>query len=292
MKKVIFLFASLMLISFSASAYDNYNKPFIFLENGVEYAVFKDGQFDFNILNPVRNYGNVSINTRNINFSFNTGHSYDAYVQYDDYGAVIQIENTTIAYNYYGKVSRIGNVHLYYNNLGFVAGIGNLHIIYNNGLVTHCSGYINSYNSNNVFRPHHRYYRVPTINRCVVYNNPYRRNYIANRYDYVAFRSNYDNNRYSRPHTKRNYYRPGQHINRRVYTSRNTIRTYEPRRYNNNSTSRTYIGTTQNKTYTPRKYVDRSTRSHSNQKATSSRGYSNNRKAIASTNNGRTYKRR
>ncbi len=276
MKKVIFLFTSFLLMSFSASAYDNYNKPFVFLENGIEFAVFKDGQLDFNIINPVRNYGHVSINTRNINFSFNTGHNYDAFVQYDDYGAVVQIENTTIDYNYYGKVRRIGNVHLYYNHAGLVSGIGNLHITYNNGYVAHCSGFVNNYNIDYAFRPHHRYYRVPPTNHCIVYARPYRRHYTPNRCDYITYRRNYNNNYYHRPYKTRTYYRPGQYVNsrtvvttprrynnrvvstprkkvitrdnttnRRVYTSRNTSnRTYEPRRTynnNNNNSSRKYV---------------------------------------------------
>lgn len=309
-------------MSFSATAYDNYNKPFVFLENGIEFAVFKDGQFDFNILNPVRNYGHVSIQTRNINFSFNTGHNYDAFVQYDDYGAVLQIENTTIDYDYFGKVRRIGNVHLYYNPAGLVSGIGNLHIAYNNGYVAHCSGYVNNYNVNYGFRPHHRYYRVPPVNRCVVYTRPYRRNYIANRYDYVVYRRNYHNNFYHRPYRSRNYYRPGQHItrravatnarrfdnhpannyNRKAYSRHNsTSRNYEPKRTyssqshknksferSNKTSSRTYANHRSNTNST---FSERSSRSNSNYKATPQRKYSNKR-VVASTESSRTYRRR
>ena len=35
----------------------------------------------------------VQINTPGVNISFNAGHDYEMYVQYDDYGAVIQIED-------------------------------------------------------------------------------------------------------------------------------------------------------------------------------------------------------
>ncbi len=320
MKKVIFLFTSFLLMSFSASAYDNYNKPFVFLENGIEFAVFKDGQFDFNVLNPVRNYGHVSINTRNINFSFNTGHNYDAFVQYDDYGAVVQIENTTIDYNYYGKVRRIGNIHVYYNNAGLISGIGNLHVTYNNGYVAHCSGYVNNYNINYAFRPHHNYYRVPPVNRCVVYSRPYRRHYVPNRYDYVVYRRNYNNNYYHRPYRARNYYRPGQHVDRRavataprrynnnrvvstprkkvvvrsntpdrrVYTSRNTSnRTYEPRRtYNNNNNS--------SRKYVYRKNDVKPNRSYSvnSRQTTTSSKASTRRSSNTDNGNSRSYRRR
>lgn len=312
-------------MSFSASAYDNYNKPFVFLENGIEFAVFKDGQFDFNILNPVRN-GYVNISTRNINFSFNTGHNYDAFVQYDHYGAVVQIENTTIDYNHFGRVRRIGNVLLYYNHIGLVSGIGNLHIAYNNGYVAHCSGYVNNYNIDYAFRPHHRYYRVPSANKCIVYNRPYRRNYTPNRCDYVVYRRNYHNNYYNRSYANRNYYHPGDRIttrtvitaprryynnrevatprkkiamrdtpSRKVYTSRSTTRTYKPRRtYSSQNSTRTYSNNRSNsytKANTTIKYVDRSYRSTSNTKANISRNYSN-RKVAATTNTGRSYRRR
>ncbi len=282
-------------MSFSATAYDNYNKPFVFLENGIEFAVFKDGQFDFNILNPVRNYGHVSIQTRNINFSFNTGHNYDAFVQYDDYGAVLQIENTTIDYDYFGKVRRIGNVHLYYNPAGLVSGIGNLHIAYNNGYVAHCSGYVNNYNVNYGFRPHHRYYRVPPVNRCVVYTRPYRRNYIANRYDYVVYRRNYHNNFYHRPYRSRNYYRPGQHITRRaVATNAGRFNNHPATNYNrkkvivNNSPNRKAYSrhNSTSRNYEPKRtYSSQSHKSKSYERSnkTNSRTYANNRSNTNST---------
>jgi len=187
MKKLFFLIAA-TVISIGAFAaptnYHRYEKPFIFVENGVEFAVFNDGQFDFNIIQS--NRASVHINTRNINFSFNTGHNYNAFVQYDNYGAVIQVENTPIFYDNYGRVRRIGATRMYYNNFGFASRIGNLHIRYNNyGVYYGQTGFINSYNC--TYSPRHRFYRLPPQNRCVINARPYRRNYTAHRYSYQNY---------------------------------------------------------------------------------------------------------
>ena len=106
MKRFIFLLVGFVFFSTSAwanhSNYLNFNQgqSFIFMENGIEFSVFQDGQFDF----FMPNYGpNVNIQqdmpTANFSFSFNTGYNYNPYVQYDGYGAIIQIENTPIFYD-------------------------------------------------------------------------------------------------------------------------------------------------------------------------------------------------
>ena len=138
MKKIFITTITVLLAAIGMNAattnaeYNNNEQPFVFVESGIEIALFKDGQFDFNVLRP--NVG-VQINTRFLDFSFNGGHNYDTYVQYDDYGAVIQVENTTIDYDYYGRVNRIGNIHMYYNHNGLVNRIGNLSVGYNRCLL-------------------------------------------------------------------------------------------------------------------------------------------------------------
>ncbi len=334
MKKFILLSVATLLTGIGLHAnttkYNTINKPFVFIESGIEFAVFKDGQFDFNVIQP--NVG-VHINTRNINFSFNTGYDYDAFVQYDDYGAVVQIENTPLFYDYYGRVNRIGNIRLHYNHLGLAYRIGNLTISYNNyGTFNHCSGYVNAHNINYGYRSHHRYYRIPSANHCIVYTNPYRQSYTPNRCNYRTYRSNYYTGYYSRPYKFRNYYRPGTQItinhhynsdrtryanrnyrnnnnyyhnkerNTRSYTSprRTTTRTYTPRA---NSTNRNYVSNTKriqnNRNYTPRvtnnnnnrSYTPRTTTRRSNSSLNTTTG--SNTRTIASTNiSGGAYRRR
>ena len=114
-----------------------YGNSFIFVEDGVTFSVYPDGEFDFYMDSRV----NVGVGARigNVGITFNSGFNYDPFVQYDDYGAVIQVENTPIFYDYYGRVSQIGNVDIWYNN-GRVRRIGGLHIYYNRGVFSHYSG--------------------------------------------------------------------------------------------------------------------------------------------------------
>ena len=77
-----------------------YGNSFIFVEQGVEFAVFPDGQFDFNVDSYGPNFSAYA-DLGGVGISFNSGYSYDAYVQYDDFGAVVQIENVPIFYASY-----------------------------------------------------------------------------------------------------------------------------------------------------------------------------------------------
>src|SRR5688572_1308658 len=129
MKKTIFLIAFLV-VGYSAAAEvrnENvlatsfgYGEPFIFVEQNVEFAIYPDGQFDF-FYNP-RGF-NLNIGVPNVNISFNSGYNYDPYIQYDDYGAVIQVENVPIYYDYYGRIIQAGNIFIAYNSFGRIARI-------------------------------------------------------------------------------------------------------------------------------------------------------------------------
>jgi len=208
MKNVRYFIAAFFLIGITAFATTTSNSSkntmyahnfvrgngnsFIFVEQGVEFAIFPDGQFDFNVNSYGPNFG-VNANFGGASISFNTGYGYDAYVQYDDYGAVIQIENVPIYYDYYGRIVQAGNVRINYNRYGYVTRVGGLHIYYNRyNRYSYSSGYINSYNRYYVYRPWHDYYAAPAIAFCVVFNKPYRRYYQPARYTYYRpYRDNY-----------------------------------------------------------------------------------------------------
>ncbi|MGV6832542.1 MAG: hypothetical protein ACWA5P_13395 [bacterium] len=168
-----------------------YGNSFIFVEQGVEFSVFPDGQFDFNLNRFTSNFG-VNANVGGVNVSFNTGYGYDAYVQYDDFGAVIQIENVPIYYDYYGRIIQAGNVFINYNNRGFVNRVGGLNIFYDRyNVFTHYTGFINLWNRRYVFRPWHSYYVIPRANFCILYNRPYRQWYTPIRHTYYRpYRNN------------------------------------------------------------------------------------------------------
>jgi len=185
-----------------------YGNSFIFTEGGIEFSVFPDGQFDF----YAQNYGpdvNVSFYTPNMSFSFNSGFDYGPYVQYDDFGAIIQIENVPIYYDFYGRVTQIGNVDIRYTDYGRVARVGGLYVHYNSHRVfTHYTGYINVYNRVYVYKPWHVHYVVPASMYCIVHAYPYRQYYTPVRYTYY------------RPYT--NNYRP--EVRRTVNASYNNGR--------------------------------------------------------------------
>ena len=229
MKHLIYLFSALLFTSFTvnaddtntlnhietntANSYRGYGKSFIFNEQGIEFSIYADGQFDF----YMPNYGpnvNVSIGSPNGNISFNSGYDYGAYVQYDEFGAIIQIENTPIFYDYYGRISQAGNVNINYNNRGYINRVGGLFVHYNRfNVFDYCTGYINIYNRAYVFRPWHRFYILPPVNYCVVFNRPYRRHYTPIRYRYDR---PYTNNfrRTTAVASRRGNHHPSQNRNR------------------------------------------------------------------------------
>lgn len=203
MKKLLLTIVTFVLISVGLNAtntqnnynyYNNYNKQFSFVERGITFAVFQNGEFDF-FLNQ-QNGISVNYNSQNAAISFNSGYNYNAYVQYDNFGAVIQIESTPIYYDYYGRVSKIGNVRINYNNNQLVQ-IGNMRVYYNNyGYYAYNRGYINTYN---------RYYTPYTNRNCfitpyydyrVVSYKPYRHHYKPTRYGY--YKDHSKNKYYSR----------------------------------------------------------------------------------------------
>lgn len=77
-------------INHSATAPFGHGDSVIFTENGITFSVFPNGEFDFYLNNHVN--VNANVNVGNVNLSFNSGYDYDAYVQYDDYGAVIKLK--------------------------------------------------------------------------------------------------------------------------------------------------------------------------------------------------------
>ena len=199
MKKLALFFTAVFLIGTTVSAKTtnasevnaslnlygyNYGNSFIFTEGGIEFSVFPDGQFDF----YMPNYGpnvNVGFSSPNVSISFNTGYDYNPYVQYDDFGAIIQIENVPIYYDYYGRITQAGNVNIRYNSYGYVTRVGGLYVYYNrNRAFSHCTGFINIYNRSYVYRPWHVYYAVPARNYCIVYNRSYRQYYTPVRHHY------------------------------------------------------------------------------------------------------------
>ncbi|NJY63748.1 hypothetical protein HC174_13445 [Salinimicrobium sp. CDJ15-81-2] len=212
MKNLYLIFAFLTL-GFSATAanqsFDNRTRgeAFIFVERGVEFAVFPDGQFDF-FFNPRGNFNRIP---GHINYSFNSGYNYGPFIQYDDYGAVIQIENVPVYYDYYGRLIQAGRVRIGYNTFGMVDRIGNMFLHYNfYNQLTHTSGFINNRNASYVYRPWHDHYVRP-YTYTVVHHQPYRLYYTPNRMKYSHYRNYYDTHYYNN-NIQQRYYSPGDQV--------------------------------------------------------------------------------
>ncbi|RRQ48755.1 hypothetical protein DZC72_13860 [Maribacter algicola] len=153
-----------------------YNNSFIFVENGITFSVYPDGEFDFYIEDYVTGRRN--------GITFNSGYDYSPYAQYDDYGAVIQVENVPIYYDFYGRVNQIGDVDIRYRN-NRVRSVGGMFVFYDNrGFYDYHTGFINIYNRHYVYRPFHGFFVRPAIGFALVFNRPYRRFYTPIRYTY------------------------------------------------------------------------------------------------------------
>lgn len=189
MKKFVLIIAAVLFGTAMAKAataenkVDNVNlyagNSFIFVENGVTFSVFPDGEFDFYVDNRLNIGAGAQIG--NIGVTFNSGFDYNPYVQFDDFGAVIQVENVPIFYDFYGRVNQIGSVSLNFNN-GFVNRIGGMNIFYNGGNFSHFNGFINIHNRRYIYRPFHRWFARPAVGFFNVWHTPYRQFYSPIRY--------------------------------------------------------------------------------------------------------------
>jgi len=243
MKKLITLVFGILAFSFSSKATSentqnyypsNNSSSYIFVENNIEFSIFPDGQFDFVYVGGHNGTEvSVSVGSPNVNISFNAGHDYDMYVQYDDYGAVIQIEDIPIYYDAYGRITQAGSVDIRYNNRRIVR-VGGLYLHYNNyGYYSHSSGFINPWNRYYVYRPWHVYYARPFYSHCVVYDYAYRTHYTPYRYSYNHHYSYYRNRGHNNSYTngRRSFYRPGSRVHHR--NGRTAVnKEYKPSRRN------------------------------------------------------------
>lgn len=294
MKKLVLLFTALFLgtTSIMASTADDkvaernayrYNKSFIFVENGVTFSVYPDGEFDFYIDNRIGN--------RRRNVTFNSGFDYSAFAQYDDYGAVIQVENVPIYYDDYGRVAQIGDVDLRYRR-GRVYSVGNMFVYYNNrGFYDYHTGYINRWNRFYVYRPFHGFFARPALGFCFVNTRPYRRFYSPIRYTfYNPYRFNnrnrfakigrvhrYNNVRRERANIYRNDKRVAVRDARRSTRSNRTV----TRRTTNNGNRNVTRNTTNRNNRTVASNTTNRSNNRANSRSTTTRNNGNRNRTVS-----------
>lgn len=117
----------------------NYAQPIQFVERGVEFFIFQNGEFDFNthpiVYNSTRRasvnttYGAPRVRTRG---NFRNTRNIGVRVEHDFNGRVRRIGNLFINYDRLGRVKRIGSIYMNYDSrLGKITQVGGLHLRYN-----------------------------------------------------------------------------------------------------------------------------------------------------------------
>jgi hypothetical protein len=145
MKNFTLLVASVLLLGNLANANEtqkiiksnaiNYyeNEPISFIERGIEFFVFPNGDFDFNT-RPDDSQGSYQYKTAGRRSTeVNRGNqpiNYGVLIEQDSFGRVRRVGNTFINYDYSDRVTRIGTVYLKYNRFA-LDQIGNMRLIYN-----------------------------------------------------------------------------------------------------------------------------------------------------------------
>lgn len=125
-------------------------EPVVFLERGIEFMVFPNGELDFNTEPSVNGGGRSgSYYRRGATNTANRG----TRVDHDSKGRVRRVGNVFINYDYAGRVKRIGNIYMDYGRYGLTQ-IGYLRLMYDNyGHITGATGYINQANRYYVYEP-------------------------------------------------------------------------------------------------------------------------------------------
>jgi len=131
MKKALLLFLGMMsfvtlsandkTVSFEKTITTNsYDEAVSFIERGVQFHVFLNGDFEFDT--PNRHYYTYNNNRYRKN---------NIRIDRDYQGRIKRIGANYIRYDYRGNVTRIGNIRIYYRR-GVVRKVGDLKVSYNN----------------------------------------------------------------------------------------------------------------------------------------------------------------
>lgn len=207
MKKVTLLVAGLLLTGslataselsvFSGNATYHNNpvdyreaEPVVFIERGIEFMVFPNGEMDFNT-QPGTTSTNYYRTGSRANATYGAPGKNDnrgVRVDHDVNGLVRRVGNVYINYDYAGRVKRIGTVYMSYNNYALTQ-IGLLNIMYDRqGRIIDTRGYVNNANRGRGYEPVYAYNANP--------NNGYNGN--GGNYNNGGRNDNNNNNTYYR----------------------------------------------------------------------------------------------
>lgn len=190
MKKLVLLFTGLLIGLTTVTAKETVSKssldvhvtltkryhhaqPILFVERGIEFIIFPNGDFDFNTAldsNGFNDHNSNDLYYRKTKSRIGTLSSpgitsryYDygprgVQIIHDRYGNVRRVGNVFINYDYYGRVKRIGSVYVKYRRNRLVQ-VGGLKLIYNrHGRFVTTRGHVNrhwNYNWNGNWNDKH-----------------------------------------------------------------------------------------------------------------------------------------
>ncbi len=195
----------------------NYNNAVNFIERGIEFYVFTNGEFDFNSHINDSYYNERRARNNNLR------------IERDFRGRIRTIGSVFINYDLRGNVSRIGNIFMRYNS-GRLTRVGNLNVRYNRGGYANFSGYVrdNFYYDNGI-RINLNIGDVCNYNDTYFSHRDFRRNYSQVRED--------NNFYYYRANTNAKIGKRSKILRRRKQVALNSKRSYTNSR--NNSSYRT-----------------------------------------------------
>ncbi|NQX84716.1 MAG: hypothetical protein HRT67_02140 [Flavobacteriaceae bacterium] len=121
----------------------HYTQPIMFMERGIEFMIFPNGEFDFNTEILSSDF-NSNVYYRNSNRRSTRNTTYGAPRQYYNY---TNPKGTLVLHDRYGRIRRIGNVFLSYDSRGRIKRAGTVYMRYRNGLLRQVGGLTLQYNT-------------------------------------------------------------------------------------------------------------------------------------------------
>nr|WP_294938382.1 hypothetical protein [uncultured Flavobacterium sp.] len=174
MRKITLLVASILLVGSMAYASENpifsdnngkgprnvvdYRnaEPIMFMERGIEFYIFPDGEFDFNTRpsGPRRGFTNTTYGAPGVHVTNYGPANYGVRVEHDNFGRVRRVGNVFINYDGYNRVKRVGSVYMRYNSFA-LSQVGGLRILYNRrGHIIDVVGFVNGASHAYTYNPH------------------------------------------------------------------------------------------------------------------------------------------
>ncbi|MGJ8744379.1 hypothetical protein [Polaribacter sp.] len=185
MKKGILLVVGMLMMVSTATAKNgtellnnswvnySYDNSVNFVERGVEFFVFTNGEFDFDT-HYNDTYYDYNGNRRSVN---------NVSIQRDYRGRINRIGNVFVNYDYRGNVSKIGNVFISYYR-GRLTNVGNLRVQYDRGGYPQFYGYVkDNFHVYNGIRVNLNIGTVHSYNDVYFYGSDFSRNYSQIRED-------------------------------------------------------------------------------------------------------------